>query len=323
MNINPVKAVSVVLLILLVSTAGAAQFKIRNCESSAMLDLNWAVDYIDNNLNAILDDATFIPSKQKDRIKRKWPKTTIKCSPNRKSCRDGSLAFQSTANIVHICWDNIRPWGALMTRCNLVAIILHEKAHEAHVPKSAQHNDRHGYAFEVDDDPVYRFEEVALAHCNNAATAALSTAPGSFNAQGLMGVESGAPRRLSVGARCSNNAQCISGQCRRKICVCTEDTDCGPNQRCKTAGKNYCVPTGGLIGEICKKNEDCAVGECERGICVCDTDSDCQTTYGSPDFRCRKLGKNYCQETNQPVGGACSKNSDCQPGLKCKKDRCT
>ena len=310
------------MLLLLMSTVGAAQFKIRDCESSAMQDLNWAVDYIDNNLDAILANATYVPSKYLNRIKRKWPRTTLDCAKNRKSCRDGAWAFQSAANIVHLCWDNIRSHTPRVTRCELVSIILHEKAYEAHVPKSAQHNDRRGYSFEVNSDLVYRFGNVARAYCNSAATTARRTAPASFNAQGLVAVESGGPAKLSLGAHCSRDAQCESGQCRGRICVCNDDSDCGPNKRCKKAGKNYCVPTGSLIGEYCRRNRDCAVGECERRSCVCDSDGDCHTTFGSPNFRCKKGGKNYCQPTNVPAGGACSRNSDCQSGLKCRRDRC-
>ena len=69
---------TLVLLSVLVSTAHAKQFEVENCESSAIGDINWAVDFIDKNIDEMLSQASFIPTKYGDEIKKKWPTSTLK-----------------------------------------------------------------------------------------------------------------------------------------------------------------------------------------------------------------------------------------------------
>lgn len=304
-----------VLLSVLVTTAHAKQFKVEDCDSSAMADINWAVDFIDKNIDEMLAQASFIPSKYGDKIKKKWPTSTLKCS-TKKKCEADVGGYHRGGNKINLCWDSIR--DSSTTRCDLVGIIMHEKAHAANVPIDKKHNDANEYAHVRATDLVYRFDDVVEQVC---------LAPPATSATGSSIVESGGTSRLSLGEHCSSNTQCGSNNCGAGgVCVCDDNTDCGSDSRCKKRiGKNYCVPTGGDFGDYCEKNSDCSAGKCEKKSCVCEKDNDCTTLLGDTNFRCAKpglgFGKNFCQATSVANGGACQRDSDCASD-KCKKDKC-
>ncbi|WP_447969065.1 hypothetical protein [Nitrospira sp. M1] len=317
----------VLLFVFFATSVHAKNFTVKNCDSSSMEDINWAVDFINNNIDEMLAEATFIPSKYADKIKKKWPSTTLKCS-KKKKCSGDTLGYHKVGNKFNLCWDQIR--DANQTRCELVGILMHEKAHAANVPIEKKHNDRNAYSYVSGVDLVYRFDDVVEKICNkNAKPTKTIVRPGTVTGTPKTGgdvVEAGRATKLALGQLCSEHTQCESSQCGKGVCVCNDDNDCGRDSRCKKKiGKNYCVPTGGLIGDFCKKNSDCGVGKCEKKSCVCKHDSDCTTSFGSNDFRCAKpgmgFGKNFCQSTSVGNGGACAKNSDCNSG-KCKKDKC-
>lgn len=350
-RINPSCMRTIVLLLtgaalmLTMSTAGADSFRIRNCPGTALTDLNWAADFIDNHLNALLSSSA-LNSADQVRIREHWGGTTIKCRNNNYCARNpGTGGYHISANRIHLCWNNLLALSGI-NRCRLVGIIMHEKAHEAHVPKADQHNDRHNYAFEVNIDPVYRFGNAAAAYCRSNAGAAGLVALGTTgtlaigdhcdrNAQcrsgqcrwgecvcdddndcpgdricNKVGRNRCVQAQLSLGVACDINAQCRSGQCRGGNCVCNDDGDCPADHRCKTAGKNECIRIGGQIGEVCNRNSDCLTGQCDRDVCVCATNAHCQSLFG-PNMRCRKVGQNHCQRTNQPAGSRCYKDGDC------------
>ena len=341
------KIIMVLLILLLATSAHAKNFKIKNCDSSAMEDINWAVAFIDAHIDEMLAEATFIPSKYRDKIKKKWPSTTLKCS-KKKKCQGDTLGYHKGGNKFNLCWDQIR--DADQTRCNLVGILMHEKAHVANVPIEKKHNDMNAYSYVSQVDLVYRFDDVVESICTRSASRAergkkevgalckTNTECASNSCENFTCVckgtdcggqsitESGRAGKLALDQFCSEHTQCASSKCGNGKCVCDDDKDCGRKSRCiKRIGKNYCVPTGGIIGDFCKKNSDCGIGKCEKKSCVCKKDKDCRTSFGSTNFRCAKpgagFGKNFCQPTSVSNGGACTKNSDCNSG-KCKKKKC-
>lgn len=87
------KLIFIVLLLAMLATTGhAKQFKVENCDSSAMADINWAVDFIDKYIDEMILGATFIPSKYGDALKKKWPTSTLKCS-TKKKCDGDVLGY--------------------------------------------------------------------------------------------------------------------------------------------------------------------------------------------------------------------------------------
>ena len=315
------KLIFFLLFAVLVTSTHAKNFKVKDCDSSAMEDINWAVDFIDKNIGWMLSEATFIPSKYRDEIKKKWPTSTLNCS-TKKKCDDLVQGYHGGGNKINMCWDEIR--GSTTTRCDLVGIIMHEKAHAANIPIEKKHNDVNDYSYVRNVDLVYRFDDVVKRICliKNGMGAVRATPRTGGNT-----VESGGTGRLALDEFCSTNTQCASNNCGvGGVCVCDDDEDCGQNSRCKKKiGKNYCVPTGGDLGDYCEKNSDCGMGKCEKKSCVCEKDKDCRDSFGSTDYRCGKpglgFGKNFCQATSVPIGGACERNSDCKSD-KCKKDTC-
>lgn len=310
------KLILALLFTVLATSVHAKKFEVENCDSSSMEDINWAVDFIDKNIDQMLSEATFIPSKYGDKIKKKWPTSTLKCS-TKKKCDDTVLGYHRGGNKINLCWDQIRDGSS--TRCELVGIIMHEKAHAANVPIEKKHNDANEYSYVRPIDLVYRFDDVVERICLSGG----ATTPMTGGAT----VESGGTIRMDLGQFCSTNTQCASNNCGAGgVCVCNDDNDCGSGSRCKKRiGKNYCVPTGGDFGDYCEKNSDCGMGKCEKKSCVCENDKDCRTSLGETAFRCAKpglgFGKNFCQATSVSNGGACQKDSDCNSD-KCKKDKC-
>ncbi len=322
------KIIIILLMLGLATSVQAKNLKVKNCDSSSMADINWAVDFIDGNIDEMLDEATFIPSKYKDKIKKKWPSTTLKCSKKNK-CSGFTDGYHKSGNRINLCWDQIRDFKE--TRCELVGLIMHEKAHVANVPTEKKHNDPDAYSYVNQVDLVYRFDEVVKDVCTKKAIPATDTSvktivrpDGSMTGGDI--VESAETSKLDLGQRCSEHTQCVSSKCGKGVCVCDDNKDCGSKSRCiKKIGKNYCVPRGGTIGDFCKKNSDCGIGKCEKKSCVCKKDKHCKDSFGSTDFRCATpglgFGKNFCQPTSVSNGGACAKNSDCTSD-KCKKDVC-
>jgi hypothetical protein len=317
------KLILVLLFTVLATSVHAKKFAVEDCDSSSIEDINWAVDFIDKNIDQMLSEATFIPSKYGDEIKKKWPKSTLKCS-TKKKCDNtkNTLGYHRGGNKINLCWDTIR--DTKQTRCDLVGIIMHEKAHAADVPIEKKHNDVKEYSYVSKVDLVYRFDEVVERIC--LVKNGMGAVPATPKTGGST-VESGGTIRLDLGQFCSTNTQCGSNNCGAGgVCVCDDDKDCGSGSRCKKRiGKNYCVPTGGDLGDYCEKNSDCGMGKCEKKSCVCEKDKDCRDSFGSTDFRCGKpglgFGKNFCQATSVPIGSACERNSDCKSD-NCKKDRC-
>lgn len=292
--------------------------KIKNCNAQTESALEIVNEYITGNLNDFLQtSASFIAAKHKDKIKKKWPKATLKCTNADDYCRKkGFAAFVSVGNVVRYCTNQIDIPAASL--CRLVGLTMHEMGHVAGVPKHNRHNHASLYSqvSSGDADLVYRLGDAARDYCN-------------ANPGNLSGATSTTVAARTIGASCSKNSDCDSGKCQgsgsRRECVCKNDNDC-PNGRCKNRlGKNYCIAKGDGPGDFCKKNKDCDFGKCEHGNCVCKTNSDCRDFFGDSSMRCAKPAtkKNFCQPTNQPAGASCHKNSDCSGNLKCKKKQCT
>jgi len=308
-NLKFLSYITALLLIFTAAPVTADNFRIRDCPSNALVDLNWAVKFIDQHLDSILTVQSILNTRYQARIKDRWPKTTIDCANDRRgSCRT-ALAFTGTANIVHFCWQNNLNAATPRNRCNVVATLLHEKAHEAHAPDADAHNDRN---LEAENDPVYQFGFHVYRYCERVASGATA---GSFNSFGLARL--GANNALPLGDYCGRNAQCRSDQCRRGKCVCNDNGDCPSGYRCKTAGLNECIKIDGRIGEVCNRNSDCRTGQCDRDICVCDTDQHCRDFFPGSNWRCRKGGQNECVRTNLSNGARCHVDGDCASG-KCR-----
>jgi len=292
--------------------------KIKNCNSQTETSLEAVNDYITDHLDDFLqNDATFISTKHKDKVKKKWPKTTLKCANADNYCKNkGFNAFVSVGKVVRYCTKEIDIPNASL--CTLVGLTMHEMGHVAAIPRHNRHNHANLYS-QVSSgtaDLVYRFGDAARDYCNNHPVGSPTTSTT---------ITSG-----ELGATCKKNSDCDSKKCQgkgdRRECVCKGDDDCNGDARCKNRlGKNYCVTKGLGPGDFCKKNKDCDFGKCEKGNCVCKNDSDCTSFFGDSSMRCAKpaLKKNFCQPTGQPAGESCQKNSDCNGSLKCKKKKCS
>ncbi|MGB0910555.1 MAG: hypothetical protein ACPGYT_09345 [Nitrospirales bacterium] len=310
-------ACMVALFLVLSSTNGFAADKITNCSSGQKTALQNANKYISDHLNNFLaSNAGFLPSKYKDKLKKNWPKTTLKCSNADKYCaKKGFAAFQSVGKVLRFCTKEFNLTTASL--CRTAAITVHELGHSAGIPIHARHNHAGLYSSVASgtSDLVYRLGNEFRVYCDSHSGASPSVPR---------------PNARAIGATCQKNSDCGSKKCQGtgnvRECVCAKDRDCGSSARCKKRlGKNYCLAKGTGPGDFCKKNSDCRTGVCQNKSCVCKTDNHCKSFYvGTNDIRCvNRVGKNYCQETNQRLGESCHKNSDCRGSLKCKKKMCS
>jgi hypothetical protein len=299
-----------------------ARLEVVDCDASAMEDINWVLDFSASHVNAILDLADFLPDKHKDNLREVLPKGKIKCTA-KGLCKKQSSTLgyhHGYGPSIEFCWDNIRQPSQGATRCDLVRIIFHEKAHAAGVPAEAKHNESNrgmGYGYVKDIDMVYRFGYLAQQYCADLASAGDPTDWSAGNST----VESSNSGKLAIGDYCSRDTQCSSNKCEKGICTCKVDGDCTGSMHCvKRLGKNFCVPPAYYLSSYCKSNKDCAVGTCNNNLCVCDKDKECDgmADMGSKPRCAKPVGKkNFCQATGVVAGNYCHKDSDCASG-KCK-----
>ena len=294
--------------------------KIKNCGMAEKTALENANGFITEHLdNFLATSASFLATKYKDKMKKKWPKTTLKCSKRENYCeRKDNDAFQGSSNTIKYCTEVFDlTWAEL---CTTVGVTVHELGHVANIPIHARHNHAHLYLSTVNSgkgDLVYRLEKEMRSYCWKTINTGSSPS--------VAPVSSG-----EIGTKCKNNSDCNSKKCQGtgavRECVCADDEDCKGSARCKKRlGKNYCIAKGTGPGDFCKKNSDCDIGVCQKKSCVCKTDKDCKSFYSNiSDIRCvNRIGKNFCQETKQSAGESCHKNSDCTGNLKCKKKACS
>lgn len=71
-----------------------------------------------------------------------------------------------------------------------------------------------------------------------------------------------------VGQVCRKNAECVSGQCEKDRCVCSENRHCPDGQSCKKplGGVNYCTADRAR-GAKCDHDAQCGSGKCYRDRC--------------------------------------------------------
>ena len=305
-------------LVMLCSSPVFAADKIKNCASGVENALENANEFITEHLNTFLaTSGSFLATKYKDQIKKRWAKATLKCSNRDDYCeRMGFVAFQGSGNILKYCTKETN--FASRTLCSNVEVTMHELGHMVNIPIHARHNEANLYnqVSSGEADLVYRLGEQMKSYCvkhTSGSTPIFQKAS-----------------RGEIGTKCKKNSDCDSNKCQGKgavrECVCGDDDDCKGSARCKKRlGKNYCIAKGTGPGDFCKKNSDCDFGVCQKKSCVCKTDSDCKSFYKDTDnIRCvNRVGKNYCQETKQSVGQSCHKNSDCLGDAKCKKKVCS
>lgn len=217
-----------VALLLPMSVALADEFKVKDCDSTAAGAIRSAHAFVQRNLTAIFDRMSFLDAKQRDEMKRKWPRLTADCIDNKPACAKkdglGGRAHGGPGNQVNICYYN--HVDLKLSMCDLVDTLVHEEGHANGMPILKGHNDPTPSI--KANDLVYRMGDSARAFCEAEARA------GRFTDAALKGRSS-----LGIGAACGVDDQCRSGKCEKGNCVCKVDADCGGGMKCRK-------PLGGL-----------------------------------------------------------------------------
>jgi hypothetical protein len=206
-------------------------FKVKDCDSDAKADIEAAHRFVAQRLSGVFDPMTFLSSKQRDEMKRKWPKLTADCIDDRSKCFNnpglGGMAHGGPGNQVNVCYYNLVDLSK--TLCDLVEVMVHEEGHANGIPRLRGHNNPTPTL--KAQDLVYRMGTSAGNFCRAEATA------GRFTDSSLRG-----KAQLLMGATCSKDDQCTTGRCQQGVCVCKKDSDCASGLKCKKPliGINKC-----------------------------------------------------------------------------------
>lgn len=223
-------------ILTLLAAASASALELQKCDSTATSEIKAVHSKMNSRLSATVARFTWLKQKQRDELKKKWPKLKIDCEDDKNKCakddiKDGFIitgyAHGSFGNTVNVCYYNAVESAAKL--CDLVETIWHEKGHADGMPKMNHHNhpDKHPEVFKK--DAVYRMGFAAGDECraNMFAGTANRALKGNTN--------------LGLGVKCSKDSQCKSEKCKDAKCVCRKDADCG-SKKCKEplGGTPYC-----------------------------------------------------------------------------------
>jgi len=199
--------------------------KVKQCTPPAEKSIKQAYKFVTRNLDGMVADMTWrnMTDRHRDEFKRKWDRLKAKCVDDRRKCINHSdrlgYAHGGIGNTVNICYFNMVELNS--TFCNLVGILVHEKAHADGMPKGNHHNEPNVYP-DAFNDTVYRMGYAAEGYCETRKKGNKN-----YMLQGRSG--------LVIGKQCSKNDQCQSGRCGniKYTCLCRVDSDCGAGKRCK------------------------------------------------------------------------------------------
>lgn len=207
--------------------AAASAIDIDKCDATAKSEILKVWGAMNSRLSATVARFTWLDQKQRDELKRKWPKLKIDCEDDRNKCSkdtvtgDGFIitgfAHGGLGNTVNVCYYNLVE--ANLRLCDLAGNLWHEKGHADGMPKDSHHNDPQSFP-EVLKDAVYRMGLAARDECVASVYKTTANRP-------LLGSAT-----LGIGASCTKDAQCNSAKCKSNQCVCKTDADCG-DRKCK------------------------------------------------------------------------------------------
>ena len=199
--------------------------KVKQCTPPAEKSIKQAYKFVTKNLNDIVGTMTWqnLTDRHRDEFKRKWDRLKAKCVDDRRKCTNKSdlagFAHGGPGNTVNICYYNMV--DANRSFCDLVGVLVHEKAHADGMPKGKHHNEPDIYP-EARNDTVYRMGYAARDYCESKKT-------------GKKDYVLKGRSELGFGKQCSKDDQCQSGRCGniKHTCLCRVDNDCGAGKRCK------------------------------------------------------------------------------------------
>lgn len=218
-------------LSLLPGVAQAGGFKTKKCTNVANNEIVKVYNAMSARVNQTVARFTWLTKKQRDELKRKWPKLKVDCEDDKARCAQrrskGGFAHGGLGNRVNICYYNFVDNNLKL--CDLAGTLWHEKGHADGMPRHKHHNSPDKYPA-ARNDAVYKMGDAAEAEC--IAHVFRGTA------NRLLKGKSDKP----LGTSCSKDGQCKSGKCQSGECTCKKNTDCPGKKKCKKplVGKNKC-----------------------------------------------------------------------------------
>ncbi|MFZ9002242.1 MAG: hypothetical protein ACO20H_13125 [Bacteriovoracaceae bacterium] len=145
------------------STQAANVRKIKNCGNAAERTIEQALDFLDNNINTIINRTGDLKKGEKKKLKKKLSKLNYKCMDHKRVCRvkpdRGGKDRHLFNQAVVICYNNIRTILEDDAFCTLADVLIHETGHSAGVKKDSGHNNG------PNNDRVYRLGFAAADLC--------------------------------------------------------------------------------------------------------------------------------------------------------------
>lgn len=146
----------------LIANPAFSSQKIKKCGPNAESTIESAVDFLQNDVENIMNAVGDLTSKEKKKLRRKLEGVNIKCGDSMKVCDRADLVGVRRHLLnksVVLCYNNIRSLDGSQAFCELSGTLLHEVAHAADVQKASNHNDG------PNNDRVYRTGNAATQRC--------------------------------------------------------------------------------------------------------------------------------------------------------------
>ena len=151
------------MFVLSFSTQAANVRKILHCGNAAERTVEQALNFLDNNINTIINRTGDLKDGEKKRLRNKLEKLNFKCMDHKRVCKvkpdRGGQDRHLFNQAVVICYNNIRTILQDDAFCSLADVLLHEAGHSAGVKKDWGHNNG------PNNDRVYRLGFSAADLC--------------------------------------------------------------------------------------------------------------------------------------------------------------
>jgi hypothetical protein len=138
-------------------------FDIDECNDEAENRISRAHSLVATFWSSLEGKLGFLSGRER-RMRSRWNLTRVRCIDSEETCQNDSGLFglaNGWGNEIRVCWNNLRQEEL----CDLVNVLVHEKAHTDKVPVLPGHSAPDDFPWVRRFDPVYRAGEVAAEEC--------------------------------------------------------------------------------------------------------------------------------------------------------------
>ena len=138
-------------------------FRIDECSDEAANQISRAHSLVATFWSSLEGKLDFLSGRER-RMRSRWNITRVRCIDKEDPCENDSGLFglaNGWGNDIRVCWNNLQQ----KELCDLVNVLVHEKAHTDKVPVLPGHSAPDDFPWVRPFDPVYRAGAVAEEEC--------------------------------------------------------------------------------------------------------------------------------------------------------------